>query len=235
MRIEICSSTTLSRQLTAIAASNGSQEDVLQLLGGYLNANALWADNKGRVWSQALSFENATTIPMKADGIFLEPRLFSDLQKLGDGTAYLPPLQLMQLVPGDTLLLYREGEAFNEADRELAEICLPMLVLMQVIALDKEQSRQEQEAQLVKSVMNTLSYTELEVVLRIFDILDGEEGILVAGKVADGLRVTRSVVVTALRKLESARIIETRSLGAKGTYIRVLNHLWLKELAKLKA
>ncbi|MCL8209092.1 MAG: GTP-sensing pleiotropic transcriptional regulator CodY, partial [Actinomycetia bacterium] len=33
----------------------------------------------------------------------------------------------------------------------------------------------------------------------------------------------RSVIVNALRKLESAGVVETRSLGMKGTRIRVLN------------
>ena len=183
----------LARQLTGIISNDGNQEDILQLLGSYTNAKAL-------------------LISAKADGAFLDPRLFSNLQTV-------------QLE--DTLLLYRDGEPFSEEDRNLAEICLPVLLLMHKI-------NQHQEAQLVKSVLNTLSYTELEVVIRIFDILDGNEGTLIAGKVADGLRVTRSVVVSALRKLESARIIEARSLGVKGTYIRVLNPLWLKELNKLK-
>jgi len=155
---------------------------------------------------------NALIVPTKADGNLLEPRLFSNLQTI----------QLDNI-----LLLYRDGEPFCEEDKNLAEICLPVLLLM-------HKTNHRQEAQLVKSVLNTLSYTELEVVIRIFDILDGNEGTLIAGKVADGLRVTRSVVVSALRKLESARIIEARSLGAKGTYIRVLNPLWLKELGKLK-
>ena len=34
--------------------------------------------------------------------------------------------------------------------------------------------------------------------------------------------ITRSVIVNALRKLESAGIIESRSLGMKGTYLKVL-------------
>jgi len=191
---------TFARQLTNIISNGGNQEDVLQLLGSYTQANALLT-------------------PKKADGVLLEPRLFSNLQT-------------MQL--DDTLVLYRDGEAFSEEDKNLAEICLPVLMLLQKITYDKEQALQQKEAQLVKSVLNTLSYTELEVVLRIFDVLGGSEGTLIAGKVADGLRVTRSVVVSALRKLESARIIEARSLGVKGTYIRVLNPLWLSELEKLR-
>ena len=42
--------------------------------------------------------------------------------------------------------------------------------------------------------------------------------------------VTRSVIVNALRKLESAGLIESRSLGMKGTYIKVLSSLFVEEL-----
>jgi len=53
--------------------------------------------------------------------------------------------------------------------------------------------------------------------------LQGSEGILVTSRVADKARITRSVIVNALRKLESAGVIESRSSGMKGTYIKVLN------------
>ncbi|HHU65109.1 MAG TPA: HTH domain-containing protein, partial [Streptococcus sp.] len=41
--------------------------------------------------------------------------------------------------------------------------------------------------------------------------------------IADRIGITRSVIVNALRKLESAGIIESRSLGMKGTYLKVIN------------
>lgn len=65
--------------------------------------------------------------------------------------------------------------------------------------------------------------------------LDGNEGLLVASKIADRVGITRSVIVNALRKLESAGVIESRSLGMKGTYIKVLNNKFLMELEKLKS
>ena len=113
------------------------------------------------------------------------------------------------------------------------EICRPILLLLGRIEKEKQKDNKERQTQLIKAAINTLSYTELEVVLGIFNALKASEGILIAGKIADGLKVTRSVVVSALRKLESARIIETRSLGVKGTYINVLNPLFLAELQKL--
>lgn len=60
--------------------------------------------------------------------------------------------------------------------------------------------------------------------------LGGSEGIVVASRVADRVGVTRSVIVNALRKLESAGIIESRSLGMKGTFIKVLSPLFLEDL-----
>ena len=68
----------------------------------------------------------------------------------------------------------------------------------------------------------------------IFEELGGTEGFLVASRVADRVGITRSVIVNALRKFESAGVIESRSLGMKGTFIRVLNHKLLEELKKLR-
>ncbi|HBM75829.1 MAG TPA: GTP-sensing pleiotropic transcriptional regulator CodY, partial [Clostridiaceae bacterium] len=42
------------------------------------------------------------------------------------------------------------------------------------------------------------------------------------------------VIVNALRKLESAGVIESRSLGMKGTHIKILNDKLLEELKKSK-
>ena len=63
--------------------------------------------------------------------------------------------------------------------------------------------------------------------------LNGTEGILVASKVADRVGITRSVIVNALRKFESAGVIESRSLGMKGTYIKILNDILKSEIDKI--
>jgi len=82
--------------------------------------------------------------------------------------------------------------------------------------------------------LGTLSYSELEAVMHILSELEGDEGLLVASKIADRVGITRSVIVNALRKFESAGVIESKSLGMKGTYIKVLNERLLDELKKLK-
>ena len=68
----------------------------------------------------------------------------------------------------------------------------------------------------------------------LFSELNGKEGILGASKIADRVGITRSVIVDALRKFESAGVIESRSSGMKGTYIKVLNTVIFDEIEELK-
>ena len=55
-----------------------------------------------------------------------------------------------------------------------------------------------------------------------------------ASKIADKAGITRSVIVNALRKFESAGVIESRSSGMKGTSIKVLNDCVFEELETVR-
>jgi transcriptional pleiotropic repressor len=101
-------------------------------------------------------------------------------------------------------------------------------------SVDEENAEDERKVQVVKSAFSTLSYSELEAIIHIFDELQGREGILVASRIADRVGITRSVIVNALRKFESAGVIESRSSGMKGTYIKVLNDYIFDELKEIK-
>ncbi|MDD2421010.1 MAG: GTP-sensing pleiotropic transcriptional regulator CodY [Heliobacteriaceae bacterium] len=133
-----------------------------------------------------------------------------------------------------TLVLAKYSEEFTDADLVLAEYATTV-VGMEILRAKTE--RLEEEARkkaAVQIAMGTLSYSELEAVEHIFSELEGNEGLLVASKIADRVGITRSVIVNALRKFESAGVIESKSLGMKGTYIRILNDNLLDELEKLR-
>lgn len=133
-----------------------------------------------------------------------------------------------------TLVLSRLDEPFTDDDLILAEYG-STIVGMEILREKAEEYGQEIRSRTVVQVaVNSLSYSELEAVEHIFEELNGKEGLLVASKVADRVGITRSVIVNALRKLESAGVIETRSLGMKGTYIRILNDQLLSGLDKAK-
>ncbi len=131
-----------------------------------------------------------------------------------------------------TLLLARFAELFDDEDMILGETGATV-VGMEILRSKAAQIEQEaRNKAIVQLAIGTLSYSELEAVEHIFEELKGEEGLLVASKIADQLGITRSVIVNALRKFESAGVIESRSLGMKGTYIKVLNPYLLDELLK---
>lgn len=133
-----------------------------------------------------------------------------------------------------TLMLSKSGE-FDSGDLILGEYgatVVGMEILRSKVEKIEEIARQKAA---VSIAFDTLSYSELEAVDHIFAELGESQGLLVASKVADKVGITRSVIVNALRKLESAGVVEVRSLGMKGTYIRVLNDHLLEELERIQA
>jgi transcriptional pleiotropic repressor len=133
-----------------------------------------------------------------------------------------------------TLVLARLQKKFEEDDLILAEYgatVVGMEILRERAGKVEDEARSRAVVQLA---ISSLSFSELEAAEHIFKELDGLEGLLVASKIADRVGITRSVIVNALRKLESAGVVESRSLGMKGTYIRVLNAKLLPALEKMR-
>lgn len=134
-----------------------------------------------------------------------------------------------------TLILSRLGKEFEDEDLILTEYSTTV-VGMEIMYERSEQRKEEaRNKAIVQMAISSLSYSELEAIGHIFDELNGKEGLLVTSKIADRVGITRSVIVNALRKLESAGVIESRSLGMKGTFIKVLNDKFLFELDKVKS
>lgn len=131
-----------------------------------------------------------------------------------------------------TVVLGRLTDRFLEDDLLLAEYGATVVGMEILQEKTAEIEKEARSKAVVQMAMSSLSYSELEAIDHIFEELDGKEGLLVASKIADRVGITRSVIVNALRKLESAGVIESRSLGMKGTYIKVLNDKFLVELDK---
>ncbi|MBM7598602.1 transcriptional pleiotropic repressor [Virgibacillus halotolerans] len=134
-----------------------------------------------------------------------------------------------------TLILGSLTESFNDDDLLLAEYGATVVGMEILHEKSAEIEVEARSKAVVQMAISSLSYSELEAIDHIFEELNGHEGLLVASKIADRVGITRSVIVNALRKLESAGVIESRSLGMKGTYIKVLNDKFLIELEKLRS
>lgn len=134
-----------------------------------------------------------------------------------------------------TLFIYKIDQIYEIDDIILSEYGTTVVGLEMLRSVNEENAEESRKEHIVQSAISTLSYSELEAIIHIFDELDGTEGILVASKIADRVGITRSVIVNALRKFESAGVIESRSSGMKGTYIKVVNDYVFTELEHIKA
>jgi transcriptional pleiotropic repressor len=131
-----------------------------------------------------------------------------------------------------TLIFEFHGRDMTTEEIILAEYSATIVGLEIMRSKTEEYEEQARKKADVQMAVSTLSYSELEAIEHIFAELNGMEGLLIASKIADRVGITRSVIVNALRKLESAGVIESRSLGMKGTHIKILNEELLTELNK---
>lgn len=132
-----------------------------------------------------------------------------------------------------TVFMYREDSTYTIDDIILSEYATAVVGLEMMRSVKEENAEEDRKIAIVHSAISTLSNSEAEAIIHVFDELDGVEGVLVASKIADRVGITRSVIVNALRKFESAGVIETKSSGMKGTYIKVVNEFVFDELDKL--
>ncbi|PTX58608.1 transcriptional pleiotropic repressor [Melghirimyces profundicolus] len=249
-----------AREINSLLQKTGGQavsfKEMAEVLGEIIMANIYVVSRRGKILGYGVAQENDTDELYQ--GVLREGRLpeeYNELLKsvretsanLDETSEYSFTVsgghehRYTTIVPiiggGDrlgTLLLTRFDQPFVEDDLVLAEYGATV-VGMEILQMKAEQAEEEaRNRAMVQLAVDSLSYSELEAVEHIFEELDGMEGILVASKVADRAGITRSVIVNALRKLESAGVIDSRSLGMKGTHIKVLNEKLIPALEKLK-
>lgn len=132
-----------------------------------------------------------------------------------------------------TLFMYKSDSSYEIDDIILSEYGTTVVGLEMMRSVNEETAEESRKKKIVRSAIDTLSTSELDAIKSIFKELDGNEGTLVASKIADNVGITRSVIVNALRKFESAGVIDCKSSGMKGTYIKVVNEYVFEELSKL--
>lgn len=227
--------------------------DICKVMQDTLQSNVLVISRKGKVLGiSGAEGEVIQDLKRNNVGSFLDPMLNErllailstkenvNLTTLGFNpedasgfSAIVTPIE----IGGDrlgTLFLYRQGSSYGIDDIILCEYGTTVVGLEMLRAVSEETAEEDRKLSVVRSALGTLSYSELEAISLIFQELQGNEGILVASKIADKAGITRSVIVNALRKFESAGIISSRSSGMKGTYIRVLNEFAFEEVKNLE-
>ena len=233
---------------------------VSRVLSGVIDANVYIADKEGRILGHAFvdDFECDLMVDKVIDkGIF--PKKYAKwLLKMDETSPNLRSKSGMCAFTADatpcafngknttvvpiyavgerigTLVLAKYDDEFTDDDLILAEYGAAVVGMEMLRERTQKIEIDAREQATVQIALATLSFSEMKAAEAIISKLNGEEGLLVASKVADENKITRSVIVNALRKFESAGIIESRSLGMKGTYIKVLNRHLLAEILKGK-
>ncbi len=229
--------------------------DICRVLCDILASNMFVISKKGKVLGIGESANVASLSELLVDnvGSFIDPMLNErlltilstkenvNLETLGfegiDSSkfqAIITPIEIAGERLG-TLFIYKTDAPYDIDDIILCEYGTTVVGLEMLRAVNEESAEESRKLAVVKSAISTLSFSEMQAIIHIFDELDGMEGVLVASKIADRVGITRSVIVNALRKFESAGVIESRSSGMKGTYIKVTNDVVFNEIKKLKA
>ncbi len=247
-----------TRKINKLLHNNNSTKvvfnDICDVLAECLDSNILVISRKGKVlgFSGCDGVEPITELISNEVGThvdeLLNDRLLNVLstkenvnlstlgfegEGIGGYTAIINPIEIAGERLG-TVFMYRNFPNYDIDDIIVSEYGTTVVGLEMMRSVNEENVEESRKIQVVKSAFSTLSFSEMEAIIHIFDELDGEEGILVASKIADRVGITRSVIVNALRKFESAGVIESRSSGMKGTYIKVVNDYIFDELAEIK-
>ncbi len=247
-----------TRKIGKLLHNNNSSKvvfnDICSVLCEILDSNVLVISKKGKVLGigDANGVDSITELIVDHIGGFIDgmlnERLLAvlstkenvNLETLGFNErdvnkfqAIITPIEIAGERLG-TLFIYKCENSYEIDDIILCEYGTTVVGLEMLRAVNEENAEESRKLAVIQSAINTLSFSEMEAVIHIFDELNGMEGILVASKIADRVGITRSVIVNALRKFESAGVIESRSSGMKGTYIKVLNDMVFDEIKKLK-
>lgn len=239
---------TINRILQKSAGQSVNFAEVAEVLKDVIEANVYIANKEGEILGYALidQFEcvimknevldNAKFPEKYSEWLLSKNTTNYNLKQKENKCAYLENKEclfteklttVVPIIGGSkrlgSLILSRFEKEFIDEDLILAEngaTVVGMEILREKADEIEEEARNKAVAEMA---IGALTFSELEAAEHILEALEGNEGLLVASKIADREGITRSVIVNVLRKLESAGLIESRSLGVKGTYIRIFN------------
>ncbi|MCR4716824.1 MAG: GTP-sensing pleiotropic transcriptional regulator CodY [Lachnospiraceae bacterium] len=247
-----------TRKINMLLHNNDSQKvvfnDICSVLSETLESNVIVVSLKGKILGVAMcsDVKRINELLNTKVGSFIDEQLNErflgvlstkenvNMEMLGfeseaarSHQAIISPIDIAGERLG-TVFMYRDRSEYSVDDIILSEYGTTVVSLEMLRSVNEEDEEEKRKVALVQSAIATLSNSEYQAVIHIFEELEGMEGVLVASRIADRVGITRSVIVNALRKFESAGVIETKSAGMKGTYIKVINDVVFDELTTYK-
>ncbi len=201
-----------TRKINKLLHNNNSSKvvfnDICGVLTSILDSNILVISRKGKVLGSGIcrGMEELKELIVDEVGGFIDPELNErllgilstkenvNLETLGFGEesrpyrAIITPIDIAGERLG-TLFEYRCEKEYNIDDIILTEYGTTVVGLEMMRSVNEENAEEERKIAIVRSAISTLSFSELEAIIHIFEELDGSEGILVASRIADNYPV----------------------------------------------
>jgi len=218
--------------------------DLCKILSEELDANIFVISKKGKVLGSFTDADAAALEDMIESkvGSFIDTHLNErisnilstkenvNLETLGFRPAAVKGLTAIVspiLISGKRLghlFIFRKGNLFSIDDIIISEYGSTVIGLETMRSEKEEVDLENTKKNNVEMAIGSMSASELLAIKQIIKSLDGNnEGIVVASRIADQIGITRSIIVNALRKFESAGLIYSHSSGMKGTYLKITN------------
>ena len=191
-----------TRKINKLLHNNNSSKvvfnDICEVLTEILDSNVLVVSKKGKV----LGGSNCEGVPIIKELLerevgrhiddMLNERLLSilstkenvNLQTLGFSEEAVKGYQAI-ITPIDiagerlgTLFIYKRDQMYEIDDIILSEYGTTVVGLEMLRSVNEESAEETRKEHIVQSAISTLSYSELEAIIHIFEELDGTEGCL---------------------------------------------------------
>ena len=190
-----------TRKINKLLHNNHSHKvvfnDICEVLSDILESNILVISKKGKVLGVAIheGVEIEELIKDQVGGFvdrMLNERLLSvlstkenvNLATLGFAEENVKKYQAI-ITPIDisgerlgTLFIYKSDAQYDIDDIILSEYGTTVVGLEMMRSVNEENAEETRKIQIVKSAISTLSFSEMEAIIHIFDEMDGKEGIL---------------------------------------------------------
>lgn len=206
-----------------------------ETLGSLVDAKIYILDIESRILGSSDSDNKTHMLPEKYDIQLTQNATFTNVAIVDEVCSRIP-IYVGKTNIGAIIAIRPQKHSEELTDEEIIilENAAHIIGLKQECCLYKETAKTDQfDSQKLRNTLKLLSYSEQKAVFSIFRELKEPESILVTSKIADEAGLARSLVINAIRKLQSAALIQARSLGMKGTFIKVTNPAFFEELKKI--
>ena len=242
--------------LSESTTGNLSYSDLGKILCKIINANVLITNTEGVVLGAGyINTEDSSTVLDEEGSEKLTPfhtekfkRVRETVENLhGDncyellGADYKMTNKYHCIIPSScggermgTLIVARHDSSFDDVDIALCEYGATVVGLEIKRNQTSTFAEEKRLSEAVDKAIDMLSSTEKAALSKILLEIENDEGLLVVSKVAKKYAITNSLIVNALRKLQSAGVISSQSLGMKGTKIKITNPYLKKKVERLK-